>query len=182
MRKCFQVFCLFFGFWGIFLKSLEASPKSFFDNDDRGFCTKPLNQLSNLLNICVQVTCICSAGTGTVAVFPKKKNEFSYGNIQKQWSPLASGFRWWGWHTDLRMLLGQLLASNVALLCLVLTVRVLCLLPPFLPFEWYSNVTGHAGVLEHISGHQCCDAVCQDASKEEALSKTQVFTSCWIVN
>lgn len=74
------------------------------------------------------------------------------------------------------MFLGQLIASNVALLCLLLTIRVLCLLPPPLPFEWYSNVTGHAGVLEHISGHQCCDATCQDASKWAAspLSEIQV--------
>lgn len=32
-----------------FKKVLEASLKSLFDGDDRGFCTKPLNHLSNLL-------------------------------------------------------------------------------------------------------------------------------------
>uniref|UniRef100_H3D093 EvC ciliary complex subunit 2 n=1 Tax=Tetraodon nigroviridis TaxID=99883 RepID=H3D093_TETNG len=68
------------------------------------------------------------------------------------------------------MLLGQLFASNVAVLCLVLTFRVLCLLPPPLPFGCYDNVSGHTGVLEHISGHQCCDATCRDASNWAASS------------
>lgn len=68
------------------------------------------------------------------------------------------------------MLLGQLFASNVAVLCLVLTFRVLCLLPPPLPFECYDNVSGHTGVLEHISGHRCCDATCRDASNWAASS------------
>lgn len=72
------------------------------------------------------------------------------------------------------MLLGHLVASNVALLCLVVSVQVLCWLPPLLLSDWRHNVTG---VLEHLSGHlECCDAAGQDASnRATSLSDGQVW-------
>lgn len=109
--------------------------------------------------------------------FSKKKKELNYGKIQKQWSPLASGSRWRSWHTDLRMLLGQLIASKVIVLGLMLNLWGLCLLQPPLYFEWYNNVTVRVGVSEHISGHECCDATCQRVSNWAApspLPKIQV--------
>lgn len=82
------------------------------------------------------------------------------------------------------MLLGQLIASNVAVLFLVSAIRVLCLLPPPLTIEWYNNVSGHAGILVHISGLQCCDATSQDSSNWAAspLSEIQVCQNSWFNN
>lgn len=73
------------------------------------------------------------------------------------------------------MLLGHLVANNVAVLCLVVSVQVLCWLPPLLLLDWRHNVTG---VLEHISGHlECCDAAGQGAPNRATspLSDVQVW-------
>lgn len=85
------------------------------------------------------------------------------GNIQEQCSPLASGSRWWGWHTNLRMLLVDLLLS------FILSIQVFCVLSTAVFFHLCHNVTPcdprHAGNLEHISGClQCNDGPSQDAS------------------